>query len=121
MAEARHLVILITHGTDHELSSVGFTLANGGITAGLHVTVFLTSAGVDLVRRRAIDLTHVAPLDPLSELVRDFQRRGGRIIACTPCVKSRGYTQADFLEGVEIAGASGVHALILEGAATLSF
>jgi predicted peroxiredoxin len=121
MTATRHLVILITHGIDHELSSVGFTLANGGITAGLHVTVFLSSAAVDLARRRAIDLTHVAPLDPLSELVRDFQRRGGRIIACTPCAKSRGYTQADLLEGVEIAGASGIHALILEGAATLSF
>jgi predicted peroxiredoxin len=121
MTEPRNLVLLITHGIDHELSSVGFTIANGGITAGLRVTVFLTSAGVDLVRRRAIDLTHVAPLDPLPELVRDFQRRGGRVIACTPCVKSRGYVQNDLLEGVEIAGASSIHALILEGAATLSF
>lgn len=121
MSGPRNLVILVTHGIDHELSSVGFTLANGGITAGLHVTVFLTSAGVDLARRRAIDTTHVAPLDPLRELVADFQRRGGRVIACTPCVKSRGYAQSDFLDGVEIAGASSIHALIVEGAATLSF
>jgi predicted peroxiredoxin len=121
MSATRNLVILVTHGIDHELSSVGFTLANGGITAGLSVTVFLSSAGVDLARRRAVDLTHVPPLDPLVELVRDFQRRGGRLIACTPCVKSRGYTQLDLLEGVEIAGASTIHAQILEGAATLSF
>jgi len=33
--ETRDLVVMITHGTDHELSSVGFTIANGGITAGL--------------------------------------------------------------------------------------
>ena len=64
----RDLVIVMTRGTDHELSSVAFTIANGGLTAGLKVYAFLTSA-VDLVRKRAIDLTHVPPLDPLGALV----------------------------------------------------
>lgn len=40
MAEAaRELVVFMTHGADHELSSVGFTIANGGMTAGLTVSV----------------------------------------------------------------------------------
>ncbi len=64
----RELVVLVTHGADHELSSVAFTIANGGITAGLSVSVFLTSAAVDLVRKRAIDSTVVAPLEPLAAL-----------------------------------------------------
>ena len=38
-SEQKRLVVMITHGTDHELSSVGFTIANGGITAGLKVSV----------------------------------------------------------------------------------
>ena len=59
------LVVLMTHGADHELSSVGFTVACGGITAGLKVCAFLTSSAVDLVRRRGIDMTHVQPMDPL--------------------------------------------------------
>jgi predicted peroxiredoxin len=117
----RHLVVMITHGTDHELSSAAFTIANGGITAGLQVSVFLTSAGVDLARRRAIDTTHVPPLDPLADLVKDFLERGGNLWACTPCVKSRGYTQEDLIPGTVITGASLMHGLILEGAATLSF
>ena len=88
MAEERELVVLMTRGTDHELSSVAFTIANGGMTAGFKkVTVFLTSSAVDLARRRAIDMTHVPPLDPLAELVKDFLRRGGRLVACTPCVR----------------------------------
>jgi hypothetical protein len=41
--EARELICMITRGTDHELSSVGFTIANGGITAGLKVFIFLTA------------------------------------------------------------------------------
>ena len=122
MPEAkRSLVVMMTRSTDHELSSVGFTIACGGLTAGLDVCVFLTSASVDLVRKRAIDATVVPPLSPLRELVQDFMKRGGAVFACTPCVKARGYEQNDHIEGVVIAGASVVHERIKQGAATLSF
>ena len=121
MSEQKSLVVMITHGTDHELSSVAFTIANGGMTAGLKVSVFLTSAGVDLARRKAIDTTHVAPLDPLAALVADFLKRGGTLWACTPCVKARGYGQEHLIEGTIITGASVLHEQIKNGAATLSF
>jgi predicted peroxiredoxin len=117
----RELVVLMTRGADHEISSVAFTIANGGITSGLKVYAFLTSASVDLVRKRAVDVTHVPPLDPLKALIEDFLRRGGTIWACPPCVKARGYTQDDFIEGVKIVGASAMHERLMEGAATLSF
>jgi predicted peroxiredoxin len=115
------LIVLITRGIESELSSVAFTIANGGMTAGLKVSVFLTSTAVDLVRKNGQILTHVPPLDPLPALIADFQKRGGTIWACTPCVKTRGYEQADLLEGVVITGASVMHAEIKQGAATLSF
>ena len=123
MAEAstKELVVLMTKGADHELSSVAFTIANGGITSGFKVYAFLTSAAVDLVRKRGADLTHVPPLDPLKALMEDFQRRGGAIWACPPCVKARGYTQEDFIEGVKIVGASAMHERLQAGAASLSF
>jgi predicted peroxiredoxin len=100
---------------------VALTIACGGMTAGLEVAVFLTSSGVDLVRRRAVDTTQVRPLDPLADLIKDFLKRGGSLWACTPCVKSRGYTEGDLIEGVVITGASKVHELLKAGAATLSF
>ncbi|MFC6487047.1 DsrE family protein [Nitratireductor sp. GCM10026969] len=115
------LVILMTHGADHELSSVAFTIANGGMTAGLKVSVFLTSAAVDLVRKRAVDMTHVEPLEPLPSLISDFLERGGTLWACTPCVKARGYTEEDLIDGVIVTGASPMHERIKAGAATLSF
>ncbi|MGH8737019.1 MAG: DsrE family protein [Burkholderiales bacterium] len=116
-----NLVVLMTRGTDHELSSVGFTIANGGLTAGLQVSIFLTSAAVDLVRKRAAQSTHVAPLEPLDAMIGDFVKRGGNLWACTPCVKARGYEAEDLLDGVTITGASKMHELIKQGAATLSF
>jgi predicted peroxiredoxin len=121
LMDARDLIVMVTRGTDHELSSVAFTIANGGITNGLRVSVFLTSAGVDLVRKRALATTHVQPLDPLDKLVRDFLGRGGAVWACTPCVKARGYTESDLIEGVVISGAGPMLEKLKAGAATLSF
>lgn len=120
-SDSRSLVVLVTHGTDHELSSVAFTIACGGLTSGLRVSMFLSSAGVDLVRKRALETTVVPPLNPLKDLVQDFMKRGGTVWACTPCVKARGYEQADLVEGVIITGASVMHEEIKKGAATLSF
>jgi predicted peroxiredoxin len=115
------LVVLVTHGADHELSSVAFTIANGGMTAGLKVSAFLTSAAVDLVRKRGIDMTQAAPLEPLATLARDFLARGGTLWACTPCVKARGYADDDLIDGVIVTGASPMNERIKAGAATLSF
>lgn len=117
----KELVVLMTKGADHELSSVAFTIACGGMTAGMKVYAFLTSAAVDLVRRRAVDLTHVPPLDPLKALIDDFIKRGGTVWACTPCAKARGYTEADLIEGVKIVGSSVMHERLIAGAASLSF
>jgi len=119
--QSRDLVVMITHGLDHELSSAGLVVALGGMTAGLKVSIFLISSGVDIVRRGAADLTHVKPGDPLPDMLRDFMARGGNLWACTVCVKNRGYTQEDFIDGVVISGASVMHELIKNGAATLSF
>ncbi|HET6611837.1 MAG TPA: DsrE family protein [Kofleriaceae bacterium] len=115
------LVVLVTRGLDTEVSSVAFTIANGGLTAGLKVSIFLTSSAVDLVRKGALDSTHIKVMDPLKDLVDDFVRRGGTLWACAPCVKSRGYTADDLIEGAIITGASSMHELIKAGAATLSF
>jgi len=118
---SRELVVLVTRGTDHELSSVAFTVACGANTSGMKVYAFLVSAGVDLVRRKAVDVTHVPPLDPLKSLIDDFLKRGGTIWACPPCAKARSYTQEDLIDGVTIQGASAMHERLKAGAASLSF
>ncbi len=119
--DKRELVVVMTRGSDHELSSVGFTIANGGITAGMKVYAFLTSGAVDLLRKNAVGSTHVAPLAPLQTLIADFLARGGTLWACPPCVKARGYTQEDLIEGAMITSGSAMHERIKEGAAVISF
>jgi predicted peroxiredoxin len=54
-------------------------------------------------------------------MIDNFRNNGGHILACPPCLKVRGYSQEDLLEGVTIVGSPAVHELIKQGAATLSF
>jgi predicted peroxiredoxin len=116
------LVIVASRGHDDERATVSWTIANGGLAAGLEVTMFLVAAGLDLVRKGAADHVRMNPFDPpMKELIEGFMARGGKVLACPPCAKVRGYTQESLLDGVTIVGSAALHALIKEGAATLSF
>jgi predicted peroxiredoxin len=118
----KQLVVFVSRGLDDERAVVSWTLANAGVASGQEVTVFLVSAGVDLVRKGAADLMRMNPLDPsLKELIENFMNQGGRVWACPPCANLRGYSQEDLIDGVEITGAGPVHELLKEGAATISF
>ena len=118
--ESQKLVVSISHGGENELSTVGFTIANGGLANDQDVSIFLTSNGVDIVRKNAIDTTQVEPFSPLKTLVDSFIEQGGTIWVCSPCVKGRGYTEADFIDGVIVTGASPMLEEIGNGAETLS-
>jgi predicted peroxiredoxin len=119
--QTEKLVIIASRGLDDERATVAWTIANGGIASGLEVTMFLVSSGVDLVRKGAVDFARMNPLDPpLKELIEDFLAKGGKILACPPCAKVRGYTEDDLIDGVVVMGSAALHGLIKEGAATIS-
>lgn len=122
MAEKRHLVVVVTCGLEDEKMSVAWSIANGAVSSGLEVTMFLTSSAVDCVRKGAADNVRPNALDPpIGEMITNLTSRGGRILVCPPCAKVRGYAEADLLPGVVITGSGAIHTLIKAGAATLSF
>jgi predicted peroxiredoxin len=118
----KQLVIVITSGLEDERTSVAWSISNGAINSGLDVTVFLASSAIDCVRKGAADNVHLNPFDPtLGEMIGNVVGGGGKILVCPPCTEVRGYSQDDLLDGVVITGSGAIHALIKEGAATLSF
>lgn len=117
----KDLIIVMTKGINDEVSSVGLTIANGAMTAGKSVGLFLTSAAIDLVRKNGVDHTHVHPMEPLKDLLHAFMERGGDVWACPPCTKARGYDEDSLIDGVVISGASVIFERIKNGAATLTF
>lgn len=116
------LAIVASRGHDDERATVAWTIANVGQKEGQDVTMFLVSSAIDIVRKGAIDHVRMNPFDPsMKELVDAFIERGGKILCCPPCAKVRGYSEDDLIDGAQIVGSSALHALIKEGAATLSF
>ncbi len=119
---AQKLAIVASRGTDDERATVSWTIANAGLASGQQVTMFLVSSAVDTVRKGAADNVRMNPFDPpMGELIETFLDNGGRILACPPCAKVRGYEEEDLIDGVQIVGSPALHALINDGAATLSF
>lgn len=115
------VVIVVTRGIESDLSSAAFAVANGGLTAGMKVSVFLTSTAIDLVRKGGHGFAQAAPFKPLKDLIENFLKRGGTIWVCPPGAEARGYTRDDLIDGVVIAGSSAIFGEIRQGAATLSF
>ena len=119
--DTKKLVVLVSRGLDDERATVAWTLANAAIDSGQEVTMFLVSAGVDLVRRGAADKIQMNPVDPsMKELIDKFIANGGTVWACPPCASLRGYDEDALIDGVTITGAGPLHDLLKEGAATLS-
>ena len=114
-AATDRLVVMITRGIDFGTLFRRLHHREWWADAGLKVSIFLTSAAIDLVRRGGQRLTHVHPMEPLAALIEDFQKRGGVIWACTPLRQvARLIEQSDLLDGVIITGASVMHAEIRE-------
>lgn len=122
MSDKKKMVIVVSNGLDDERSSVAWSVANGGIGMDFEVTMFLVSSGVDWVRKGAANKSHPNPLDPpMIDMIEMVMKSGGDIFVCPPCADVRGYGADDLLDGVTLAGSAAMHALIAEGAATLSF
>ena len=119
--ETTDLIIVMTKGIYDEVSTVGLTIANGALTSGKTVGLFLTSSAIDLVRKNWVDHTHVHPMESLKSLLDAFMERGGDVWACPPCTTARGYDQDSLVDGVVIHGASVIMDRIRDGAATLTF
>ena len=118
----KKICVVITSGMSDERSSVAWSMANGAITAGLEVSVSLASSGVDWVRKGAADQVCLNPLDPpMKEMIDKVVNSGCHIGVCPPCTKVRGYSEEDFIDGVEIVGASAIFNRVKEGAVILSY
>ena len=120
--QKRKLVVIISEGLDNERSSVAWSIVNGGINAGLEVSVFLVSSGIDWVRKGAADRVHLNPEDPpIIDMIRKVFDSGCNVSVCPPCAKVRGYSQDHLLDGVNIVGSIAIHERVLAGAAVLTF
>jgi len=113
------IVVVISHGSNSDKSSVGMTIANAAKSGGHDVAVFLTSDAVYLGKKAYADQSVYRPFKPLEELVRVFLDGKGTVWACTPCVAHRGLSPEDMLPGVIVTGAGPLIEWVTTGAQTI--
>ncbi len=122
MTTSNGLVISLTHAEDDvDRASVAMVVAGAAVASEQRTTVFLSSDGVWLAKKGVAETLHEGGFAPLGDLVADFVEEGGEFLVCSPCVKKRGITQDDLITGATIVGGASLVALLVGGAASLSF
>jgi len=121
MSNSKKLIVTLSSNSKDDVSTVAFTVANGALSKGFDVGVFLLSDGVEVSRDGGYEYTHVAPFKRLTELVEGFTANGGVLWSCSPCFNHRGLNAEETVEGAQVVGAGPMLEWMAEGAQTLSF
>jgi predicted peroxiredoxin len=106
MGDNEKLVIMVTHGPDDpELATIPFVMAGAAVASDVEVVMGFQGNGVLLMKQGVAETVEAPEFTPLHELLKTVREFGGKLLVCSPCLKSRGLTQADLVEGAEIAAA----------------
>ena len=98
--------VTLTHcRTDRDKATLAFVVANAAVGCDKETIVFASSDGVWAAARGEADkVVEGEPFLPLKDLVERFLGAGGRLLVCAPCMKKRGLTEEDLIDGAEPAG-----------------
>lgn len=102
--------------------TVGFVVAGAALGSEKETTVFLSTDAVwAAVKGEAEKISIGEPFKPLKELISTFVANGGKILACTPCLKTRGITEDMLIEGVTPAGGAVLVELLAQGTPCITY
>ena len=122
MDRPEKLVIVVTHGPDEpELATLPFVMAAGALVSETQVFMAFQAEGVRLITKGGADGVHADNFPPLTELIDTVAAIGGLLMPCSPCLESRGITEEQMLDGVEVIGAARLVSEITSATATLNY
>lgn len=99
-----------------EKATVGFVVACAALGSDQDTLVFLSDDGVwAAVKGEAEKIEAGAPFAPLKEMVDKYMAAGGKLLACSPCLKKRGITEDQLIEGAQPAGGATLVEWLSEG------
>lgn len=115
------ILIYGSYGNDDpERAALAFIVGNTAVVSDNETVVFLTVEGVRLATKGYADDIQKEGFPPVRDLISDYLASGGTLIACAACCKPRGITEADLIEGAEIAGAARLVEYLASGYAPFS-
>ncbi len=103
-------------------ATVGFVVALAAVGSEKETIIFLSTDGVWLAKKGEAEKINIGdPFKPLQELVNSFIANGGKILACTPCLKARGISEDQLIEGVSPAGGAVLVELLAQGTPCITY
>ena len=102
-----------------ERATISFILA---VTASktAEAAIFVSAEASELMLKGAMSGKAAQGYEPIEDLYQAFIHNGGKIWLCPACVKAKGISNSDLIEGVEIAGAPRSMAFVADGAQLLA-
>lgn len=117
---AEKVLVNSTYGADDlERATVPFIVASASAASDYETVVFLTSESVHLATRDGANGLQADGYPPVGMLIDETIQNGGKIWVCPACANAHGITEADLIEGAEIAGAARTIGFLNEGARTI--
>ncbi len=117
----KFLYILTGAGDRAEDAIIGFTLANVALSMENDVVIILLGDASLLAKKGYAETVHADERLPLNTLMDSFLSDGGKVIYCGPCIKARGLSGEDMVEGTLDGSAISVHEEISEADKIISF
>jgi predicted peroxiredoxin len=106
MPDDEKLVIMVTHGPDEpELATIPFAMAGAAVASDVDVVLGFQGDGCLLVKKGVAETVRAPEFAPLGELLETVKEMGAQLLVCSPCVKQRGLSEDDLVEGSEIVAA----------------
>ncbi len=82
--------------------------------------IFVAAEASGICVKGAADNVVAPGYEPLTDLLDSFLSNGGKLWLCPACVKAKGISEADLIEGVEIAGAPRTMEFLASGGQVLA-
>ncbi len=118
----KKLVVIATHAGEHpEKATIAFVMASAALASETDATVILQSTGVMLALNGHAKHIRAEAFPPLEELIKTYLEMGGKLMVCVPCLKSRGITEDELIEGTKLIAAATVVAETTSADATLTY
>lgn len=118
----RKFCVSLTRAKDDcDRATVGFVIATAAVASEMETLVFLSTEGVRLSQKGYADDVHEEGFAPLKELIDNFIKAGGHVLACSPCFKKRGLDENNLVDGVKIAGGAKLVEFLAGGTPCVSY
>ena len=121
MASKRIVIISTKAFEDPERATIPFVMANAALASDTGVALILQTTGVVVAVKGMAKHIRAEAFPPLEDLLKSFTELGGRLLVCSPCLKSRGITEDELIEGAKIIAAGTVVAETTSADSTLVY